>query len=73
MVIRLFKKSSLEPEDMGNYSTVFNLPFLEKVLRCAVALKLQEFLNDTDCLDPFESGSGPEFEMEIVFVCLFVY
>ncbi|KAF7253873.1 putative RNA-directed DNA polymerase from transposon BS [Varanus komodoensis] len=59
-VVRLvLKKASLDPEVAVNYRPVANISFLGKVLERVVAGQLQAFLDETDYLDPFQSGFRP--------------
>ncbi|XP_062992110.1 uncharacterized protein LOC134404983, partial [Elgaria multicarinata webbii] len=70
-VIRpLLKKPNLDPEDVNNYRPVANIPFLGKVLERVVAGQLQALLNETDYLDPFQSGFRPGFGTETALVAL---
>ena len=41
----LIKKAHLDPEDLGHYRPVSNLPYLSKILERAVADQLQVHLN----------------------------
>ncbi|KAF7234862.1 50S ribosomal protein L1 [Varanus komodoensis] len=60
VVVRpVLKKAALEPEVAANYRPVANIPFLGKVLEWVVVGKLQAFLDETDYLDPFQSGFRP--------------
>ena len=60
----LLKKSSLDLENLSNYRPVANVPFLGKVLEQVVAGQLQTLLDETDYLDPFQSGFRPGFGTE---------
>lgn len=53
------KKLSLDPRELNNTPPVLNLPFWKKVFEHAVAFQLQEFLDETDYLDPFYSSIWP--------------
>uniref|UniRef100_R4GD80 Reverse transcriptase domain-containing protein n=1 Tax=Anolis carolinensis TaxID=28377 RepID=R4GD80_ANOCA len=52
----LVKKPSLDPTQLENFWPISNLPFLGKVVERVVAAQLQAFLDDTDFLDPAQSG-----------------
>ncbi|XP_061466651.1 uncharacterized protein LOC133377174 [Rhineura floridana] len=67
----LLKKSSLDPENFNNYRPVANVPFLGKVLERVVADQLQTLLDETDYLDPFQSGFRPGFGTETALVALY--
>ena len=65
-VIRpLLKKPNLDPRLVVNYRPVANLPYLDKVLEQVVAGQLQALLDETDFLDPFQSGFRPGFATEL--------
>lgn len=55
---------------MGKYRTVSNLPFLDKKIEQVVASQLQQFLRDTDCPDPVQSGLRPSYSAETALVTL---
>ncbi|KAF7244332.1 hypothetical protein EYD10_09255 [Varanus komodoensis] len=57
----VLKKASLDPEMATNYRPVANIPFLGKVLERVVAGQLQALLDETDYLDPFQSGFRPRY------------
>ena len=67
----LLKRSCLDPENLSNYRPVANVPFLGKVLERVVAGQLQTFLEETDFLDPFQSGFRPGFGTETALVALY--
>ncbi|KAF7246131.1 Transmembrane protein 68 [Varanus komodoensis] len=72
VVVRPFlKKASLDPEVATNYRPVANIPFLGKVLERVVAGQLQALLDETDYLDPFQSGFRPEYSSESALVALY--
>lgn len=48
------EEATFDPADMSNLRHASNLPFHRKVIEWVVAAQLQRFLEDTDCLDPFE-------------------
>uniref|UniRef100_A0A8D2J9Z0 Reverse transcriptase domain-containing protein n=1 Tax=Varanus komodoensis TaxID=61221 RepID=A0A8D2J9Z0_VARKO len=71
-VIRpVLKKASLDPEMATNYRPVANIPFLGKVLERVVAEQLQALLDETDYLDPFQSGFRPGYGTESALVALY--
>uniref|UniRef100_A0A803TLI7 Reverse transcriptase domain-containing protein n=1 Tax=Anolis carolinensis TaxID=28377 RepID=A0A803TLI7_ANOCA len=66
----LLKKPSLDPMTLANYCPVSNLPFLGKMIERAVLGQLQQFLEDTAGLDPFQSGFRPGHGTETVLVAI---
>ncbi|KAF7250584.1 CDC42 small effector protein 2-A [Varanus komodoensis] len=59
-VVRLvLKEASLDPEMAVHYRPVANILFFGKVLERVVAGQLQALLDETDYLDPFQSGFRP--------------
>uniref|UniRef100_A0A8D2Q9P6 Reverse transcriptase domain-containing protein n=1 Tax=Varanus komodoensis TaxID=61221 RepID=A0A8D2Q9P6_VARKO len=54
-----------------NYRPVANIPFLGKVLERVVAGQLQALLDETDYLDPFQSGFRPGYGTESALVALY--
>ncbi|KAF7246492.1 PDZ domain-containing RING finger protein 4, partial [Varanus komodoensis] len=54
-----------------NYRPVTNIPFLGKVLERVVAGQLQALLDETDYLDPFQSGFRPGYGTESALVALY--
>ncbi|KAF7239088.1 Sodium-dependent phosphate transporter 2 [Varanus komodoensis] len=71
-VIRpVLKKASLDPEMATNYRPVANIPFLGKLLERVVAGQLQALLDETDYLDPFQSGFRPGYSTESALVALY--
>ncbi|KAF7249458.1 RNA-directed DNA polymerase from mobile element jockey [Varanus komodoensis] len=71
-VIRpVLKKASLDPEMATNYRPTANIPFLGKVLERVVAGQLQALLDETDYLDPFQSGFRPGYSTESALVALY--
>ncbi|KAF7240862.1 Receptor-type tyrosine-protein phosphatase T [Varanus komodoensis] len=54
-----------------NYRPVANIPFLGKVLERVVAGQLQALLDETDYLDPFQSGLRPGYGTESALVALY--
>ncbi|KAF7250183.1 putative RNA-directed DNA polymerase from transposon BS [Varanus komodoensis] len=67
----VLKKASLDPEMATNYRPVANIPFLGKVLERVVAGQLQALLDETDYLDPFQSGFSPRYGTESALVALY--
>ncbi|KAF7245842.1 RNA-directed DNA polymerase from mobile element jockey [Varanus komodoensis] len=67
----VLKKASLNPEVVANYRPVANIPFLGKVLERVVAGQFQAFLDETDYLDPFQSGFRPGYSTESALVTLY--
>ncbi|KAF7244380.1 putative RNA-directed DNA polymerase from transposon BS [Varanus komodoensis] len=67
----VLKKASLDPEMATNYRPVANIPFLGKVLEWVVAGQLQALLDETDYLDPFQSGFRPGYGTESALVALY--
>ncbi|KAF7248337.1 C3a anaphylatoxin chemotactic receptor [Varanus komodoensis] len=67
----VLKKASLHPEMATNYRPVANIPFLCKVLDWVVAGQLQALLDETDYLDPFQSGFRPGYSTESALVTLY--
>ncbi|KAF7238001.1 RNA-directed DNA polymerase from mobile element jockey, partial [Varanus komodoensis] len=53
------------------YRPVANIPFLGKVLERVVAGQLQALLDETDYLDPFQSGFRPWYGTESTLVALY--
>ncbi|KAF7240636.1 putative RNA-directed DNA polymerase from transposon BS, partial [Varanus komodoensis] len=71
VVLPVLKKASLDPEMATNYRPVANIPFLGKVLEQVVAGQLQALLDETDYLDPFQSGFRPGYSTESALVALY--
>uniref|UniRef100_A0A8D2LRL2 Reverse transcriptase domain-containing protein n=1 Tax=Varanus komodoensis TaxID=61221 RepID=A0A8D2LRL2_VARKO len=67
----VLKKMSLDPEMAANYRPVANILFLGKVLERVVTGQLQAHLDETDYLDPFQSGSRPGHGTESALVALY--
>uniref|UniRef100_A0A803U0W5 Reverse transcriptase domain-containing protein n=1 Tax=Anolis carolinensis TaxID=28377 RepID=A0A803U0W5_ANOCA len=66
----LLKKPSLDPMTLANYHPVSNLQFLGKMIERALLGQLQQFLDDTAGLDPFQSGFRPGHGTEAVLVAI---
>ncbi|KAF7247320.1 Cadherin-23 [Varanus komodoensis] len=64
-------EASLDPEMATNYRPVANIPFLGKVLEQVVVGQLQALLDETDYLDPFQSGFRPGYGTESALVALY--
>ncbi|KAF7245399.1 RNA-directed DNA polymerase from mobile element jockey [Varanus komodoensis] len=67
----VLKKASLDPEMAISYRPVANILFLGKVLEQVVAGQLQALLDETDYLDPFQSGFRPKYGTESALVTLY--
>ncbi|KAL2095649.1 hypothetical protein ACEWY4_007797 [Coilia grayii] len=52
----LLKKPNLDYNTLNNYRPISNLPFISKILEKAVFLQLNQFLNENDILEKFQSG-----------------
>uniref|UniRef100_A0A669DS15 Reverse transcriptase domain-containing protein n=1 Tax=Oreochromis niloticus TaxID=8128 RepID=A0A669DS15_ORENI len=52
----LLKKSNLDCNNFNNYRPVSNLPFLSKILEKLVFIQINDFLNDKQILEIFQSG-----------------
>ncbi|KAF7238386.1 RNA-directed DNA polymerase from mobile element jockey [Varanus komodoensis] len=58
-------------QEVINVSLVANIQFLGKVLEQVVAGQLQALLDETDYLDPFQSGFRPRYGTESALVTLY--
>ncbi|KAF7246806.1 Chorion-specific transcription factor GCMa, partial [Varanus komodoensis] len=67
----VLKKASLDPEMATNYRPLANIPFLGKGLERVVAGQLQALLDETDYLDPLQSGFRPGYGTESALVTLY--
>uniref|UniRef100_A0A803SYC6 Reverse transcriptase domain-containing protein n=1 Tax=Anolis carolinensis TaxID=28377 RepID=A0A803SYC6_ANOCA len=70
VVSPLLKKTDLDRSVPSSYRPVSNLSFLGKVIERAVAVQLQQFLDDTTGLDPFQSGFRAGHGTETVLVSI---
>lgn len=52
----LLKKPTLNPMVYNNYCLVANTPFWGKGIERVVVVQLQEFMENADYLDPYQSG-----------------
>ncbi|KAK9396605.1 RNA-directed DNA polymerase from mobile element jockey-like [Crotalus adamanteus] len=66
----LLKKPSLDPAVLKNFRPVSNLPFVGKVVEKVVASQLLRSLDETNYLDPFQSGFRPGYSTETALVAL---
>ncbi|XP_053138881.1 uncharacterized protein LOC128339283, partial [Hemicordylus capensis] len=66
----LLKKPALDPSELSNYRPVSNLPWLGKVIERVVASQLQAVLEETDYLDPFQTGFRADYGVETALVGL---
>uniref|UniRef100_A0A803TEE6 Reverse transcriptase domain-containing protein n=1 Tax=Anolis carolinensis TaxID=28377 RepID=A0A803TEE6_ANOCA len=66
----LLKKPDLDHSVPASYRPVSNLPFLGKLVERAAVEQLQQFLNDTARLDPFQSGFRRGHRTETVLVTI---
>jgi hypothetical protein len=67
-VIPLLKKPGLDPDVLGNYRPVSNLPFASKLLERAVAEQLNEHLKRHDMYARFQSAYRPSHSTETALV-----
>ena len=65
-----FKRNNLALDDIGNYRPIANVPFMSKVVERVVADQLQARLDETNALDPFQSGFRPCHGTETALVAL---
>ena len=54
----------------NNFRPFTNISFLGKVIKRAVANQLQTYLEEQDCLDPFQSGFRLQLGTETTLVVL---
>ncbi|XP_045062529.1 uncharacterized protein LOC121545476, partial [Coregonus clupeaformis] len=55
-VTPVLKKPGSDPDNLQNYRPISNLPFLSKLLECAVSSQLQNHLATHNLVEPFHSG-----------------
>ena len=58
-------------DNISNYRIITNVSFLSKVVERVVANQLQALLDETNALDPFQSGFRLCHSMEMALVALF--
>uniref|UniRef100_A0A8C6XGP5 Reverse transcriptase domain-containing protein n=1 Tax=Naja naja TaxID=35670 RepID=A0A8C6XGP5_NAJNA len=66
----LLKKPALDPAVLNNYRPVSNLRFLAKVVESVVVQQLPLFLEETEYLDPYQSGFRAGHSTETALVAL---
>ena len=71
LITPIRKKPSLVVDNIGNYRPVANVSFLSKVVERVVADQFHTLLDETNALDPFQSGFRPCHGMEMALVALF--
>ena len=64
------KKTNLPVDDINNYQPVANVPFLSKLVGRVVADHFQALLEETNALDPFQSGFRPHHGIEMALITL---
>ena len=62
------KKTSMAVDNIRNYRPIANVSFLSKVVESVLADQLQALLDETNALDPFQSGFRPRYGMETALV-----
>ena len=67
-VVPLLKKSTLDPEELKSYRPVSNLSFVSKVLEKAVALRLQQYMNDNNLKEKYQSAYKQHHSTETALV-----
>jgi hypothetical protein len=67
-VIPLLKKPGLDPDVLGNYRPVSNLPFVSKILERAVSDQLSEHLRLGNMYAKFQSAYRPSHSTETALV-----
>ena len=65
------KKPNLATDEIGNYRPVASVSFMSKAVERVVADQLQAHLDETDALDPFQSGFRPRHGTEMALVTLY--
>lgn len=69
----LKKPSVLKPSHVGKRLLVLNLPFLDKVIKSALASQMQRALDDTHCQDSFQSDFRAGFRTGMGLVALAIW
>ncbi len=65
----LIKKRQLDPNDLGNYRPISNLPFLSKILeKVASSSQLYSFLDKNYICEDFQSGFRPSHSTETALI-----
>ena len=64
------KKPNLAADEISNYRPIANVSFISKVVERVVADQLQAHLDETDALDPFQSGFRLRHGTETALVAL---
>ena len=68
IITPLLKRPTLDPEALGSYRPISNLPFLSKVLEKVVAAQLQTHLEDNNIFEKFQSGFRSAHSTETALV-----
>ena len=63
-VIPLIKKANLERNNLKNYRPVSNLSFLSKLIECAVASEINQYIKDHDLGEPLQSAYRAQHSTE---------
>lgn len=58
------EEAKLRHADLANFGSVTNLLFLGKLVNKMVAMQIQQFLDETDNLIPFQSGFWASYGTE---------
>lgn len=70
LVRPLLKKPGLDPEVVGNYRPITNLPVMAKLLEKLVVARLQEHLETNALWAMVQSGFLPTHRTETVLACV---